>query len=185
MNFREFVRNRIVVFDGAFGTVLQSKTGGKTGTVPEKLNLSAPELIAEIHREYAAAGADVITANTFGANEIKTGSRELADELIRAGVRLARQEAGNKFVALDIGPLGRILEPMGDLPFGRAYDAFAHAVEAEKDADLILIETMSDLQELRAALLAAREHSSLPVICSMTFDGSGRTFMGCDLSVTP
>ena len=180
MNFREFVRNRIVVFDGAFGTVLQSKTGGKTGTVPEKLNLSAPELIAEIHREYAAAGADVITANTFGANEIKTGSRELADELIRAGVRLARREAGNKFVALDIGPLGRILEPMGDLPFGRAYDAFAHAVEAGKDADLILIETMSDLQELRAALLAAREHSSLPVICSMTFDGSGRTFMGCD-----
>ena len=180
MNFREFARNRIVVFDGAFGTVLQSKTGGKTGTVPEKLNLSAPELIAEIHREYAAAGADVITANTFGANEIKTGSRELADELIRAGVRLARQEAGNKFVALDIGPLGRILEPMGDLPFGRAYDAFAHAVEAGKDADLILIETMSDLQELRAALLAAREHSSLPVICSMTFDGSGRTFMGCD-----
>lgn len=75
MNFREFIRNRIVVFDGAFGTVLQSKTGGKTGTVPEKLNLSAPELIAEIHREYAAAGADVITANTFGANEIKTGSR--------------------------------------------------------------------------------------------------------------
>lgn len=120
MNFREFIRNRIVVFDGAFGTVLQSKTGGKTGTVPEKLNLSAPELIAEIHREYAAAGADVITANTFGANEIKTGSRELADELIRAGVRLARREAGNKFVALDIGPLGRILEPMGDLPFGRA-----------------------------------------------------------------
>ena len=180
MNFKEFIQNRVVVFDGAFGTVLQSKTGGKTGTVPEKLNLDAPQLIAEIHRDYAAAGADVITANTFGANEIKIGSRELADELIRAGVEVAKKSAVGKFVALDIGPLGRLLEPMGDISFEQAYEAYAHAVEAGKNADLIIIETMADLQELRAALLAAREHSRLPVICSMTFDGSGRTFMGVD-----
>ena len=180
MDFRKFIKDKIAVFDGAFGTALQRKTGGKAGTVPEKLNLERPDIIAEIHREYAAAGADVITANTFGANEIKLGSRELSDELIRAGVAIAKGEAGGKLVALDIGPLGRLLEPMGDIPFERAYEAYAHAVEAGKDADLILIETMSDLQELRAALLAAREHSDKPVLCSMTFDESGRTFMGCD-----
>ena len=175
MDFKRLIEEKIAVFDGAFGTALQRKTGGKAGTVPEKLNLERPDIIAEIHREYAAAGADVITANTFGANEIKIGSRELSDELIRAGVAIAKGEAGGKLVALDIGPLGRLLEPMGDIPFERAYDAFVHAVEAGKDADLILIETMSDLQELRAALLAAREHSD-----KMTFDESGRTFMGCD-----
>lgn len=180
MDFLQFIRDRIVLFDGAFGTVLQQKTSGKTGTVPEKLNLERPELILQIHREYAEAGADVITANTFGANEIKAGSRELADSLIRAGVALARQAAGERFVALDIGPLGKLLSPMGELTFQQAYDAFAHAVEAGKGADVILIETMSDLQELRAALLAARENSELPVLCSMTFDESGRTFMGCD-----
>ncbi len=180
MDFRKFIKDKIAVFDGAFGTALQRKTGGKAGTVPEKLNIERPELIAEIHREYAAAGADVLSANTFGANEIKVGSRELSDRLIRAGVEIARREAGEKFVALDIGPLGRLIEPMGDLTFEQAYDAYMHVVEAGKDADLILIETMADLQELRAALLAAREHSDKPVLCSMTFDASGRTFMGCD-----
>ena len=179
MNFLSFLEDRIAVFDGAFGTVLQQKVGN-AGPVPEKLNIERPEVIAEIHREYAEAGADIITANTFGANEIKAGSRELADALIRAGVDVARRAAPGKFVALDIGPLGRLLEPMGDISFRQAYEAYAHAVEAGKGADLILIETMSDLQELRAALLAAREHSDLPVLCSMTFDGSGRTFMGCD-----
>ena len=164
MDFRKFIKDKIAVFDGAFGTALQRKTGGKAGTVPEKLNIERPELIAEIHREYAAAGADVLSANTFGANEIKVGSRELSDRLIRAGVEIARREAGEKFVALDIGPLGRLIEPMGDLTFEQAYDAYMHVVEAGKDADLILIETMADLQELRAALLAAREHSDKPVL---------------------
>ena len=179
MNFLSFIENKIAVFDGAFGTVLQKKAGN-AGPIPEKLNAERPEVIAEIHREYAEAGADVITANTFGANEVKVGSRELSDKLVRAGVDVAKKAAGGKFVALDIGPLGRLLEPMGDISFEEAYEAFAHVVEAGKGADLIIIETMSDLQELRAALLAAREHSSLPVLCSMTFDGSGRTFMGVD-----
>ena len=179
MNFLSFIQDKIAVFDGAFGTVLQRKAGN-AGPIPERLNVERPELIAEIHREYAEAGADVITANTFGANEVKVGSRELSDKLVRAGVDVAKKAAGGKFVALDIGPLGRLLEPMGDISFEGAYEAFAHVVEAGKGADLIIIETMSDLQELRAALLAAREHSSLPVLCSMTFDGSGRTFMGVD-----
>ena len=180
MRFSEFCRDRIVVFDGAFGTMLQQKAGS-VGTVPERLNLERPALIEQIHREYAAAGADVITANTFGANEKKVGSRELAEELVRAGVRLARRAAPDRFVALDIGPIGMLLEPMGSLTFEEAYEIFARAVEAGKaEADLVLIETMADLQELRAAVLAAREHSDLPVFCSMTFEASGRTFAGCD-----
>lgn len=178
VDFLNFLKDRIVVFDGAFGTMLQKKTKN-IGTVPELLNIERPEVIAEIHREYAEAGADVITANTFGANEIKTGSRELSEKLVKAAVRLARQEARGRFVALDIGPTGRLLEPMGSLTFSEAYGIFARQMQAGKDADLILIETMTDLAELKAALLAARETTDLPVLCSMTFEQSGRTFMGC------
>ncbi len=179
MDFRKFLKENVVVFDGAFGTMLQRKAQN-VGTVPEFLNIEQPDLIGEIHREYAAAGADVISANTFGANEKKAGSRELAQKLVRAGIEIARREAAGKFVALDIGPLGQLLEPMGTLSFSEAYSCFANVVDAGKGADLILIETMSDLNELRAALLAAREHSDLPVLVSMTFENTGRTFMGCD-----
>ena len=112
---------------------------------------------------------------------MKAGSKELSDRLIRAGVALARKVAKDKFVALDIGPSGRLLEPMGSMTFEEAYQCFADVVDAGKEgADLILIETMADLQEMRAALLAAREHSDLPVLCSMTFEENGRTFAGCD-----
>ena len=180
MDFSQFLRENIVLFDGAFGTVLQKKTD-KTGTLPELLNLERPELIRSIHEEYAAAGADVITANTFGANAVKTGDADLSDKLVRAAVRIAREAAKDKFVALDIGPTGKLLAPAGELTFEQAYDAFARMVEAGKDGcDLVLIETMSDLGELRAALLAAREHCALPVLCTMTFDATGRTFVGCD-----
>ena len=180
-NFREFLRNNIVVFDGAFGTMLQKKTK-KTGTLPELLNLENPSLIAEIHREYAAAGADVISANTFGANAYKAGGKELSAKLIRAALKIAREAAPDKFIALDLGPVGKLIEPMGSMSFDEAYDIFAHAVEAGKDgADLILFETMTDLYELKAALLAAREHSELPVIASMTFEQNMRTFTGCDV----
>ena len=178
MDFLSFLKNNIVVFDGAFGTMLQKKTD-RIGTVPEMLNLERPALIAEIHRAYAAAGADVITANTFGANEKKVGSRELSEKLIKAAVQIARQEAQGKFVALDIGPIGQLIEPMGTLTFDEAYNIFARQMQAGKDADLILIETMTDLYELKAALLAARETSTLPVLCSMSFEQNGRTFTGC------
>ena len=181
MDFRTFLQQNIAVFDGAFGTMVQ-KSGARVGTVPEEINLTQPQLAADIHRAYAAAGADVITADTFGANEKKAGSAKRAEELIEAGVRLAKEAAPGKFIALDIGPIGMLLEPMGTLSFEEAYQIFARTVEAgaRAGADLVLIETMADLQELRAALLAAREHSDLPVLCSMTFEENGRTFAGCD-----
>ena len=182
MDFLSYLKENIVVFDGAFGTMLQKKAkerGIEISTVPELLNIQRPELIEEIHREYAGAGADVITANTFGANEKKAGGRELSEKLVKAAVDIARRAAGNKFVALDIGPVGQLLEPMGSLSFDEAYEIFARQMRAGKGADLILIETMTDLAELKAALLAARENTDLPVICSMTFEQSGRTFTGC------
>lgn len=174
-DFLKYLSEHTVIFDGAFGTMLQRKVGDP-GTLPEKLNLTSPDVIADIHREYAAAGADVITANTFGANRAKAG--ELSDELIRAAVRIARSAAPDRFVALDIGPTGRLAEPAGDMTFDEAYDVFAAAVRAGSEADLILIETMSDMTELRAALLAARENSDKPVLATMTFAENGRTFTG-------
>ena len=182
MDFLSFLQRNIPLFDGAFGTMLQQRAGGPVGTVPELWNVERPADVAAIHRAYAEAGADVITANTFGANEFKVGSAEEAENLIRAGVRLAKEAAPDKFVALDIGPSGRLLEPMGSLSFDDAYAAFARQAKAgaAAGADLILIETMADLQELRAAVLAARENTSLPVLCSMTFEENGRTFAGCD-----
>ena len=108
MDFRTFLQQNIAVFDGAFGTMVQ-KSGARVGTVPEEINLTQPQLAADIHRAYAAAGADVITADTFGANEKKVGSAKRAEELIEAGVRLAKEAAPGKFIALDIGPIGMLL----------------------------------------------------------------------------
>ncbi len=178
MDFLSFLNGRIALFDGAFGTMLQKRVKD-AGTLPERVNLEAPETVYAIHREYVQAGADVITANTFGANELKAGGRAYSERLIRAAVDIAKKAADGKFVALDIGPIGRLLEPMGSLTFEEAYDVFAHMVDAGRDADVILIETMTDLTELKAALLAAREHSSLPVLASMSFEANGRTFTGC------
>ena len=175
MRFTDFIKDRIVVFDGAFGTMLQRRC--TPGPLPEKLNLERPELIEEIHREYVLAGADVITADTFGANAAKAG--ELSDELIRAGVDIARKAADGRFVALDLGPTGKMLEPVGTMTFEEAYDVYARAVRAGRDADVVLVETMSDIAELRAALLAARENCDLPVIACMTFADGERTFTGC------
>ena len=174
-DFAAFLKTHRVLFDGAFGTVLQQKTD-KIGTVPERLNLTRPELIAEIHRAYAEAGADVISANTFGANRAKAGAE--SDRLIAAAVDIARSAAPDKFIALDLGPTGLLAEPVGTSSFEELYDIFAAAVKAGAGADLILIETMSDMTELRAALLAARENSPLPVIASATFAEGGRTFTG-------
>ena len=174
-NFLRHINDHITVFDGAFGTMLQRKVSDP-GEIPELLNISRPDVIADIHREYAAAGADVITANTFGANRAKAGKR--SDELIRAAVKIAREAAPDKYIALDLGPTGRLAEPAGDMSFDEAYGVFAAAVEAGSDADVILIETMSDMTELRAALLAAREHSDKPVLATMSFAENGRTFTG-------
>ena len=169
---------RYYLLDGGMGTMLQVR-GLEAGGAPERLNLERPDVVREVHRAYVAAGADIITTNTFGASAHKLG--EDPTPFIRAAVTLAR-EAGAPLVAQDIGPLGAMLEPMGSMPFEEAYNQFAQQVEAGKEAgaDLILIETMSDLLEAKAALLAAKEHSDLPVLVTMTFGEDGRTFLGTE-----
>ena len=175
-DFLAFIKDNITLLDGATGTQFQLR-GLPAGKSPELLNLEDPALVEEIHRAYVGAGSDVVYANTFGANRLKMPHGK-AESIVRAGVEIARRAAGDKFVALDIGPTGALCEPLGSMTFDEAYSVFAEVVKAGAGADLIVIETMSDLTELRAALLAARENSSLPVMCSMTFEESGRTFTG-------
>ena len=175
--------NRILLFDGAMGTMLQ-KSGMALGTVPETLNLTEPELIKRIHREYLDAGADVILANTFGANRFKAEKvGRTTSELVQAGVRIAKEALGGapgKYAALDIGPCGRVLEPAGDLPFEEAVSVFSEIIKAgeEAGADFVLLETFTDLYELKAAVIAAKESSTLPVIATMSFEENGTTFFG-------
>ena len=169
-----------LLFDGAMGTMLQ-KAGLPAGTPPEKMNLTAPEAVERIHAAYAEAGADILTANTFGASRRKLG--EDPAPCIAAGIAAARRAAGEgRRVALDVGPLGALLEPFGEMTFEDAYAQFAEIMEAGEraGADLVLIETMSDLLEAKAALLAAKERTSLPVFVTMTFGEDGRTFLGVD-----
>ncbi len=167
-----------LIFDGAMGTMLQ-KSGLKPGELPEMLNLSSPETILEIHKKYVKAGADIITANTFGANRRKLKDSSLTRRVIESGVRIAKQ-SGAKYTALDIGPIGALLKPIGTMTFDEAYDIFKEQILAGKDADLIIIETMSDLLETKAAVLAAKENSTLPVFTTMTYTDNGRTFLGTD-----
>lgn len=147
------------------------------GELPEKLNISDPERVFAVHDAYAKAGAQFITANTFGANSLKYDN---VDELVKAGVALAKK-AGKK-VALDLGPTGKLLKPMGDLEFEKAVELFGEVVRAGKDgSDVAIIETMSDMYELKAAVLAVKENSDLPIITSMIFDESGRLLTGGDV----
>lgn len=178
----DFFQNNIVILDGAMGTVLQQK-GLPPGGQPELLNLTNPALLRDIHRSYVEAGSQVVYANTFGANSLKLArTGHTAAEIVRAAVTLAKEAvAGAAAVALDVGPLGELLEPMGSLPFERAYDLFREMMTAgaEAGADLIVIETITDLYEAKAALLAAKESTELPVFVTMSFDENGRTFTGC------
>lgn len=163
----------IKYFDGGTGTMLNLKAG----ELPEQLNITDPERIFAVHKAYAEAGADIITANTFGANPLKY---ENCAEIVKAGVALAKRTG--KKAALDIGPTGRLLKPMGDLAFEDCYNAFAEVVKAgAEEADLVLIETMGDTYEIKAALLAAKENCSLPVFVSMIFDEKGRLLTGADI----
>ena len=179
--------SRLVFFDGAMGTQLQAK-GLPPGYAPELWNLERPETIRAVHTAYLEAGAQVLKSNTFGANPIKC--RELgvsAAQLVAAGVTLAREAAAQSgkqaAVALDMGPTGKLLAPMGDLPFEEAVAAFGEMVEAgaAAGADCVLIETMSDLYEVKAAVLAAKERASLPVYVTMTFDETGKLLTGGSL----
>ena len=167
---------RIEFFDGGMGTMLQAR-GLKAGELPEALNLTDPELIYSVHKAYADAGADYITTNTFGANSLKFDNVE---EIVKSAVSLAKRTG--KKAALDIGPLGRLLKPMGELDFEDAYRLFSEIVTAGRDgADVILLETMTDTLEMKAAVLAAKENSGLPVFVSMMFDDSRRLLTGADI----
>jgi len=176
----------ILILDGAMGTVLQQR-GLPPGGQPELLNLTDPALLDAVYREYIAAGSQVIYANTFGANALKLrASGHSVDEVVTAAISIAKQAAAGTetLVALDVGPLGELLEPMGSLPFERAYEIFREMMTAgsRAGADLIVIETMTDLYEAKAALLAAKENTDLPVFVTMSFEANGRTFTGCTVA---
>ncbi len=172
-------RGGFIYLDGGMGTMLQSM-GIETEHVPELLNLTAPESIMEIHRMYAESGSDIVYANTFGANCYKLkNSGHTVEEVVRAAVRNVRRAVGGDVLAaLDIGPIGQLLEPAGTLRFEEAYECYKEIVLAGSEADVIVIETMTDLYEVKAAVLAAKENSDKPVLVTMTFEENMRTFTG-------
>ena len=171
-----------VFYDGALGTMLQ-KCGLKPGERPDILNITAPDAVENVHRMYVDAGSDIICANTFGANAgALSGTGYTPAEIISAAVAIAKRAAGDRAkVALDIGPLGVLLEPMGELDVEKAYALFMEQAVAGENAgaDFAALETMSDLVEIGAAIRAVTENTRLPVLATMTFDKSGCTYLGC------
>ena len=167
-----------LLFDGGMGTMLQA-AGMKAGALPELLNFSDPDVITGIQRQYVEAGCDVITSNTFGANAHKLNGAASVEDVFASAVACARA-AGARYVAGDIGPIGALLRPLGTMSFDEAYLLFKEEVEAGVKAgvDLFIIETMTDLAETKAAVLAAKENSDLPIFTTMTFEEDGRTFLG-------
>ena len=187
MEIKKYLKDNLLIFDGAMGTMLQ-REGLPIGDNPEIFGLKNPDKLLKIHKKYLEAGSNVLTTNTFGCNELKvTKLGYTVEEIIDSAIKIAKQAISEsdkskpRFVALDIGPIGEMLEPMGTLSFDRAYEIFKRqAIQGEKSgADLIIIETMMDLYEAKAAVLAAKENTNLPVICTMTFDENGRSFTGC------
>lgn len=186
MTIREEIGKKILFFDGGMGTLLQEQ-GLQAGELPETWNLKNPEPIIQIHKAYLAAGADIILANTFGANRFKYGGD--LEKIVTAGVANAKKavaESGKKaYVALDIGSTGKLLKPMGTLDFEEAVGVFAEIIRVgeKAGADLILIETMSDTYELKAAVLAAKENSTLPIMATVIFDESKKMLTGASPQV--
>lgn len=181
MDFKKYLEQKeFILLDGATGTLIQNSKV-EFESVPETLNLTHPRLIESFHRSYIKAGSDIIYANTFGANGYKLKESGCSvEEIIKAGIKIARTaaEGTGALVALDIGPIGQLLEPAGSLAFDEAYEYFKEQIIAGSDADVIVFETMTDLYELKAAVLAAKENCSKPIIATMTFERSGRTFTG-------
>lgn len=182
-DFIAAIKQRVLVLDGAMGTMLQER-GLKAGACPEEMNLTAPEVVESVHREYADAGADIIVTNSFGGSRLKLAHYGLEDrvhEINARAVELARKAAGpDRFVAASIGPTGRFLRPVGDADFDEMVEVFGEQVRAfaEAGADLITLETFLDIAELRAAVIACREFSDLPVMALMTFEDEGRSVLG-------
>ena len=184
MKLSEFLQKNIVILDGGMGTLLQER-GLQPGEAPERWNLTHADDVVAIHKAYFDSGSNIVNTNTFGANTLHFSEDEL-EEIIRAAVANVRRAVelsaadSEKFVALDIGPTGRLLKPMGDLDFEEAVSVFAKTVQfGEKyGADLIMIETMNDSYETKAALLAAKENSSLPVFVSNAYSENGKLMTG-------
>ena len=178
MNLRDLFGRELLFIDGAMGTMI-----GKTDVLPEVLNITEPDRIKKIHTAYLESGADIITANTFGANRLKMKDYAVCD-IISAALHNAREcaDKSGKFVSLDVGPLGALLAPMGNLSFDEAYSVFSEVIKCAKfGADLISIETMTDTYELKAAVLAAKENSDLPVIATVSLDREGKMLCGADV----
>lgn len=189
MNIRDFIKNNIVYLDGGMGTLLQ-KSGLQPGELPEKWNISHPEIICDIHRSYYDSGSNVVNTNTFGANILKF-SREELDEIIRHAVENAARAkelssgTQEKFIALDVGPTGKLLKPLGDLDFDKAVEIFSETIKigAKYGVDLITIETMNDSYETKAAVLAAKESCDLPILVTNAYGENGRLMTGADPAV--
>lgn len=191
MDFRKLLGKQILFFDGGMGTLLQER-GLQPGEVPETWNILHPEIIRQIHKEYLSAGCNIISANTFGVNAYKCKDSDYTvDELVTAGIRLTKEAIAElnentypRYSALDIGSIGKLLKPLGEITFDEAYNTFREIVTAGDNAgaDLILIETVSDTYEIKAAVLAAKENSSLPVVVTMIFDENGKLLTGGDVA---
>ncbi len=184
VDFDTLMKKNYIILDGAMGTMLQSH-GLEAGDIPELLNITEPEKIMDIHKSYIASGSNIIYANTFGANRYKLeGCGHSVEELVKIAVNNAKKacEGTDTLTALDIGPIGQLLEPTGNLTFEEAYDIFREIITAGKDADIIVFETMTDLYEAKAGVLAAKESSDKPIIVTMTFEENMRTFTGCSIS---
>ena len=178
-NIVELIKEKRIYFDGGMGTMLQ-KQGLKPGELPELWNVEHPDIIIDIHRQYLNAGANIITTNTFGINSLKHTNY---DELISAAINCTKNAVDgydNSFIAFDIGPLGKFLEPIGDMPFDDAVEIFAQNVRVAKECgvDLIIIETMTDSYETKAAVLAAKENCDLPIFVTNVYDENGKTLTG-------
>lgn len=194
MRFLEALEQQTLFFDGAMGTLLQQQ-GLRAGEIPETWNRLHPEIILQIHKSYLEAGCHILKANTFGINRYKLEKTGYTvEDLVQAGLKLAQDAIAQEkadhekvrmrecFAALDIGSLGKLMRPLGSMGLEEAYDAFAQVIQAGRDqADLVLIETMNDPYEMKAALLAAKEHSDLPVVVSMVLDEKGKLLTGGDI----
>lgn len=189
MNIRDFIKNNIVYLDGGLGTLLQ-KSGLQPGELPERWNISHPEVIKKIHKSYYDSGSNIVNTNTFGANSLKFGTDELSEIIYHAvknadEARKASSGKQEKFIALDVGPTGKLLKPLGDLDFEDAVKAFAEVISlgVKYGVDLITIETMNDSYETKAAVLAAKENRDLPIIVTNAYGENGCLMTGADPAV--
>lgn len=182
---RDKLNQKVLIFDGGLGSQLQ-KRGMKASEIPEYYNIDHPEIIIDIHKQYIAAGADFITTNTFGANPLKLEQHRYSfKDVILAAIRNAKtaisQSQKKNYIAFDIGPIGQLMAPMGTLTFDQVYQSIKEMILLVKDdVDVILLETMSDIYEVKASVLAIQENCNLPVFVTMTFENNQRTLSGCD-----